>query len=310
MECEYCNKKLSSIVSLRNHKNSAKYCLLIQEELGKLKNVYTEKCIFCDKYFKTKVTLKNHLKKCFGDDLIKINDFFSKQTYNLENEINILKTDNNTLKHENISLKTENSILKNENNSLKTENSSLKTENSSLKTINKILESDHECIQEIAKQPKNITNTNNTNNKILNIITPLDLSSVDIIKNKINNNYKLDYIFSGQKGIAKFAFDHILKDDEGNLKYVCTDPSRQIFKYKDETGEVRKDVEAKKLTNFLVEGGIKHKAANIMNDWWTEETGIKNTDKFELLVDKAESLRIIDTDNNEFKKELITMTTV
>ena len=46
-----------------------------------------------------------------------------------------------------------------------------------------------------------------------------------------------------------------------------------------------------------------------MNEWWTEETGIKNTDKFELLVDKAESLRIIDSDNNEFKKELATMTT-
>ena len=152
--------------------------------------------------------------------------------------------------------------------------------------------------------------TNNTTNKILNIVTPLDFTSKELIKNTINDNYKLDYIFSGQKGIAKFAFDHLLKDEEGNLKYVCTDPSRQIFKYKDESGEVRKDVEAKKLTNFLVEGGIKDKACGIMNEWWTEETGMTNVDKFELLVDKAESLKTIDSDNTEFKKELATMTTI
>ena len=47
-----------------------------------------------------------------------------------------------------------------------------------------------------------------------------------------------------------------------------------------------------------------------MNEWWTEETGMTNVDKFELLSDKAEALRIIDSDNNEFKKELVTMTTV
>ncbi len=47
-----------------------------------------------------------------------------------------------------------------------------------------------------------------------------------------------------------------------------------------------------------------------MNEWWTEETGITNTDKFELLADKANSLRVIDNDNNEFKKELVNMTSI
>ena len=184
-------------------------------------------------------------------------------------------------------------------------NNALKEMNNVIKGMNSVLKTDHDCVHDIAKQPKNINN-----NKILNILSPMDFTSKDILKNKIEDNYKLDYIFSGQKGIAKFAFEHILKDEEGNLKYVCTDHSRQIFKYKDETGEVRKDVEAKKLTNFLVEGGIKNKASNIMNEWWTEETGMTNVDKFELLSDKAEALRIIDSDNNDFKKELSTLTTV
>ena len=35
-----------------------------------------------------------------------------------------------------------------------------------------------------------------------------------------------------------------------------------------------------------------------------------NTSKFELLVNKAESMRTIDEDNSEFKKELVSMTSV
>ena len=39
--------------------------------------------------------------------------------------------------------------------------------------------------------------------------------------------------------------------------YVCTDPSRQIFKYKDISGELKKDVEAKKLTNAQISEYMK-----------------------------------------------------
>ena len=217
--------------------------------------------------------MKNHLKQICCVDLYKINQLFGKQK-DLENDI--------------LECKRENMILS---------------------SVNTILEGDHQCLKEIANQPKIITN-NTTNNKNLNIISPLDFKDTFYLRDKINNNYKIDYIFSGQKGIAKFAVDHLLKDDEGNLKYVCTDPSRNIYKYKDKSGEVRKDVEAKKLTNFLVEGGIKDKACDIMNEWWTEKTGITNVDKFELLVDKAQSLQNIDNDNSEFKKELASMTTI
>ena len=283
MQCEYCEKIFSNISSLNNHKKTAKYCLKIQNEKGfincskeKQNKKYT--CNICFKEFIAKNSLKYHLENvCMKDfNIFKINDIIGEII-----EINSKEKDK---------------IIEKLNN-----------ENNTLKEINNIYKLDHDCIQNIAKQPKNIVNSNN---KILNIITPLDFTSKELIKNTINDNYKLDYIFSGQKGIAKFAFDHLLKDEEGNLKYVCTDPSRQIFKYKDESGEVRKDVEAKKLTNFLVEGGIKDKACGIMNEWWTEETGMTNVDKFELLVDKAESLKTIDSDNTEFKKELATMTTI
>ena len=287
MDCEYCKKQFASTSSLNNHKKKALYCLKIQKEQGVNiekelnKNIISEyNCNLCNKKFKSKINLKHHLENLCTNNSLQINDIIKK------------------LKEE---VKSRDILI----DQINASNNALKEMNNFLKGMNSVLKTDHDCVHDIAKQPKNINN-----NKILNILSPMDFTNKEIIKNKIEDSYKLDYIFSGQKGIAKFAFDHLLKDEEGNLKYICTDPSRQIFKYKDETGEVRKDVEAKKLTNFLVEGGIKDKACDIMNEWWTEETGITNTDKFELLVDKAESLRVIDSDNNEFKKELATMTTV
>ena len=287
MDCEYCKKQFASTSSLNNHKKKALYCLKIQKEQGVNiekelnKNIISEyNCNLCNKKFKSKINLKHHLENLCTNNSLQINDIIKK------------------LKEE---VKSRDILI----DQINASNNALKEMNNFLKGMNSVLKTDHDCVHDIAKQPKNINN-----NKILNILSPMDFTNKEIIKNKIEDSYKLDYIFSGQKGIAKFAFDHLLKDEEGNLKYICTDPSRQIFKYKDETGEVRKDVEAKKLTNFLVEGGIKDKACDIMNEWWTEEKGIKNTDKFELLVDKSEALRIIDSDNNEFKKELVTMTTV
>jgi len=286
MLCEYCNKELGSIISLRNHKKTAKYCLKIQSELGILdeNNVNNEKndkelkekCNFCEKYFSSKSNLKTHLKQICCIDLYKINQLFAKQK---ELEKDILEC---------------------------------KKENMILSSVNTILEGDHQCLKEIANQPKIITNntTNTTTNKILNVVSPLDLNDYEYIKEAINNNYKLDYIFSGQKGLAQFALDNILKDDKGNLKYICTDPSRQIFKYKDTYGDIQKDVEAKKLTNFLVEGGITNKACDIAKQWWTDENGNTNTGKFEILLDKTESMIKLEEDNTIFKKELASITSI
>ena len=66
-------------------------------------------------------------------------------------------------------------------------------------------------------------------------------------------NYNLEYFLDGQKGVARFVVDNILKDEDNNLKYLCTDASRSTFKYKDKLGNIQKDYEAKRLTNYLVE---------------------------------------------------------
>ena len=123
-----------------------------------------------------------------------------------------------------------------------------------LQTKNEMLEKQLErsttTVEEIAKQPK-VQNTTNNNNKIL-IATPLDLSKENI-QAAIQNNFSDEYLTQGQKGVARFAFDTMLKDEEGKLKYICTDPSRQIFQYKCDDGTVKKDVKATKLTKAILD---------------------------------------------------------
>ena len=114
---------------------------------------------------------------------------------------------------------------------------------------------------------------NTTNNTTLNIASFMDFNDIDKIKNAIENKLDINHIIDGQKGLAHFVKDNILTDDTGKLLYICTDPSRQIFKYKDSTGEIKKDVEAKKLTNYIVDGGIKQKTVEVANEWYTDDEG-------------------------------------
>ena len=123
------------------------------------------------------------------------------------------------------------------------------------------------------------------------------------------HDFNINYAINGQKGIARFIKDKFLKDDNGNLLYICTDPSRQIFKYKDSTGEVKKDVEAKKLTNYILEGGIRTKSAVIGNEWCKDDKGDINMGRFNVMMEQQQSIMKLSDDNNNFKKELAAITT-
>ena len=308
VSCEYCKKEFSSKSSLNYHKKTTQYCLKIQKENG-VENKQEYECQIClktcsQKYFST------HFENNCGDDVYKLNSFIKE----LRSEINYFRQSEQKLK---VMIKELTDI----NSNLVNENKELEKNIFSLNSINNLLKEDRECLKDIARQPKNITNNTSTNttnsnsnnnntNNTLNMITPLDFNDISKVKNTIDDKYDMDYMFLGQKGIAKFAYNHLLTDEEGNLNYICTDASRFGFKYKDESGEIRKDLEAKKLTSYLLKGGIKNKACGMASEWWTDDDGETNTGKFELLIDKAESMRLLEEDNTEFKKELAAMTSV
>jgi hypothetical protein len=296
MICNYCNGEFKSISSLNLHKKKAKYCLKLQNNKEKEKEEEKEKCEICMKYFAKKY-IPIHIQNSCIINNNNLNNFIKELKDKYDCDIKELK---DTYESDIQKLKIE---LKNTKQKMYDQEKQI----IELKSVTNILKDDHNCLKDIAKQPKNITNNNN--NKILNMISPLDFTDTNSLKTIIDENYNMNYLFSGQKGIAKFASEHILKDENGKLKYICTDPSRQIFKYKDTTGDIKKDIEAKKLTNYLVEGGIKNKSCNLAVEWWKDDLGEVDSGKFELLVDKVEGMRTLDEDNTEFKKELVSITT-
>ena len=98
--------------------------------------------------------------------------------------------------------------------------------------------------------------------------------------------------------------DKLLKDDEGNLRYICSDPSRQTFKFKTLGGEIMRDVKAKKLSKLLGSTVIpvtKEMIKEIIRD--------SNSDEFITISNNFMNIKNIDEDNGDFRMELANLTT-
>jgi hypothetical protein len=276
MECEFCKKQLNSISSLNYHKKTNKKCLDIQNK--KLQDDIFSQCDFCSKTF-TIQTLKKHIKSCKNKKI--------KEDQEKDIIIELLKRENNDKTYLNEELKKE--ILSLNNTILK------------LQTENDIYIKDHELIQTIAKQPKN-------NNKIRIMNNFFD--NPEKIKQLVDEKLTQTHIIDGQKGVAQFAYDALLKDDDGNVNYFCTDPSRNIFKFQNNDGNIEKDIKANKLTNLLLDAGIKNKTSIIAPELWTKKDGSIDTNKFQIFNPYANEIILMQSDNSIFRNELASLTSL
>ena len=241
MICQYCKKTLSTKGNLLIHQKTVKYCLKIQEKILEEEN---------DKYLlitKLKVELSEK------DEII------------LEQDEIITKKDEIIQKLKDIEIK--NKIIE----SVLVEKDLIITKiESELNIYKELAKHNQSTVDEMAKQPKQIKSTTNTviNNKVLNMI-PFDLENSDFSE-AIKNGFTENYLAEGQKGVAQFAYDKLLKNEEGKLNYVCTDPSRSIFKYKSKEGIMERDVNTKKLKEKLISSGICDKSLDISKSYYED----------------------------------------
>ena len=299
MECEYCKGKFISKHVLSNHQKRTKYCLLIQKNMNKdmNTNVVSEliKCQYCDLEMAPN-HMSRHYNKCLKrfenliiekDNIIKENERIIKEKDKLI--IEILK--------EKYKLIIENYTIIKEK-----EKDKLIMEKEIYKELSK---ESRRVVEEIAKQPRSQSNnvTNQTNN--LNMLTPMDMNVEDFGK-IINDSFTKDYLLNGQKGAARFTVDKILKDSDGKFKYVCTDTSRQIYRFKTPDGLVQKDFKANKLTSVLADNLTK-KSHSITSDE-IEKNG--NADVFVLYTNNFQDIRDMSQDNGVFRTELSVLTSV
>ena len=274
-KCEYCNNVFKSMKTLTQHKKLAKFCLAKQN-----KKFVCEHCN--DISYSTK-DFEFHENNCV--EILKIKN---KDLEEQIKDIIYYQNENENLKQKIIDIEKDKKYLQEQISHLQNE----------IIAVNKTAVS----------KPTNITTTNNINNKIMNM-NVLDFNT-DNVKNIINDKYCLDIISEGQKGVARFATDFLLRDENGNLKYVCTDPSRKIFKYKNNLGEIEKDVNATKLTSLIADSGVLEATKKISSDHWTSEDGSIDNDKFSKLYCKSIEINSLKDDNTIFKNELVSQTSI
>ena len=304
--CQYCNNEFINLTSIRSHQKKSKYCLKLQNK--------EFICNGCNKIFHISNDLDIHKNNCVD---------------NLKQKIILLETNNKSLEDEtrdNKTLEEKIKSLEEKIKDLEDENKDIQYYQNKIEFYEKqftdkdilLIEKDNQ-IKHLQEQiisvtkvavAKPTTTTNNTtiNNRILNM-SVLNFNDNNV-KHIIDNKYNADVIAGGQKAVAKFATNYLLTDSDGNLNYVCTDVSRKIFKFKNGFGELEKDVNAKKLTNILSENGLFEKTSNISQQFWTNEDGSIDQDKFLSIVEKASEIKNIKDDNTIFKNELANMTSM
>ncbi len=284
LKCQYCNKIFTRRSSLHNHVNKrTKGCLKIEEELKCKPEQDKVPCVFCKKVFSNKYTLEVHMR--------------NRPTHCLNKELEDVNKELDDEKSVHQKLKNENQFLK-----FKLETMEWKVQN---------LETDLEKARDKVMVINNniiTNNTTNNNNRILNL-TPMNLEADDFTE-RIKDLFSEKYMLSGQEGIARFVAENLLTDEDGNLKYICTDPSRQIFKFMTDKG-VGKDIKASKLTSAIYDE-IKSKTADTTNQLFDKsktEDGETNTEVHDVVLKALTEITGMGNDNSQFSRELAKLTT-
>ena len=318
--CIHCNNEFINLTSLRSHQKKSKYCLKLQNK--------EFICNGCNKIFHISNDLHIHKNNCVDnlkqnnkslEEKIKELEDENRHNKSLEEKIKELEDENrkNNKSYEEKIKELEDGnrdiiYFQSENENLKQKIIDIeKDKKEQIKSLQEQIKSLQEQIISVTKTAvAKPTTTNNTtiNNRILNM-SVLNFNDNNV-KHIINNKYNADVIAGGQKAVAKFATNYLLTDSEGNLNYVCTDVSRKIFKFKNDLGELEKDVNAIKLTNILSENGLFEKTSNISQQFWTKEDGSIDQDKFLSIIEKASEIKNIKEDNTIFKNELANMTSM
>lgn len=316
-KCEFCEKIFISKYSLNNHQKKAKYCL---EKQGLVSSI---KCNSCDKLFGSNERLNEHISICKKRKEMIQNEQHKSELYKLDMQI---KERDKIIERYAQELREKDKVIERHIQELKEER------DKHIQELKDMLENANKTITEIAKQPKT-TNTNTTNIKgnqnIKNILTNNDKYQENTsreyiisVADHIDSQNMENYFWKGQRGMAQFVIENIVKTEDGQMVLCCTDLTRHRFKYIDEKNEIKEDVEARTFTQKVagptkevfekvyhnIQGDIEEKIVNKDSEY---DSGFLSTKR--AMANKTYS-EIKDIDNNqknsEYKKELSTLSTL
>jgi len=284
MECKFCGKKVKR---LKVHHATSSSCIALQKMMEK-ENALQKKSEELEKALEEK---SKELEKAL-EEKSKALEEKSKALEESRRERNArLAADENM-----------NKVLQEKSEELE----KALQEKSVERVARLIADEKMKCYKELAEKPRVITNqttvfsNNTTHNKFLNM-APLEFKKAEI-KNAIKDSFTKEHMLDGQKGVARFAYENIIKDEKGNLNYICTDPARHIYKFKNRSGKIIKDVKAKKLTKKIAKDVIVKS-----KDLAEKSKGIHGVELYNIYKAKYDDINHMDLDNSCFRSELASL---
>ena len=292
MECIYCKAVLQTVYSLKQHQNTAKYCLSKQNK----DLLHQHLCGACGKGFTRKSSLDDHLKICKANTPVIQEQLhlFDQCKKDLESSL---------LREKELITSYEKKITK-----IYIEHEKI------IEDLKKEIEDYKDKMFILASKPTNINNnigntktTTKTQNLIVSDWRP------EVIQDKVKENFKLEHIEDGIKGVVRFTTKYITQENNGIKSYQCTDSNREVFMYKDTDGVVQKDIKARKLKDAIKEPILKKTAelstdeCHRLMDLISSSKGnndvveISNI-KIAILTKKTQEIR--DIDDGSFSKEM------
>ena len=280
--CEYCESNFKSLKVLNYHQKNTKYCLKKQgkiiEDDSDVEELYI--CQTCNKFMKNERVYYNHIKICntSKEDLIcpgcktecsskhclskhtniclsyklckqieeyelviqehveKYNNLYEKF---IENSEKLEKYETNYKKYI-----EEKEVMLQEKYEKKMENHIIRHEQHTETIIKTFTDKFENVCTKAINKPTSIKNINTINNTAV-----FNLSQSDI-ENKCKR-FNDSNMKNGMRGIAFFTADKVLKNENGDSIYKCTDIARNMFKFIDSDGNTVKDPNASKLTQMI-----------------------------------------------------------
>jgi len=249
MECQHCFTSFKNLSNLKVHLKSSKKCL----KLRGLSIDSTYECI-CKNIFTTKVNLIVHQESCKEYSILQATEELMTKL-NL-NEAIIKELSEKNEKNEKLIVEQQQKIATDYNEYIKLQVRYEDLEKQHEKTISKLELKIAQCdsfIQTLAREGSNkVTTTNNISvrNQLSSTFT-LDNLEPKKIEETMREHYTERDFFGGQKRLANFFMEKVIKTPDDKMLICCTDTSRKKFKILDLRGNLKEDIEARTLCDKL-----------------------------------------------------------
>jgi hypothetical protein len=276
MECHYCQKVFGTKGNLKTHQETARYCLSSRSSINE-----KFKCNYCDKLLSSKQILELHMEKCAGKVIYDEKD---------------------------IQIKSLQIILKDKDEQIKEYRDHIKGLLSQLKELTTHAIENPGNISYVQNNKTIQSNSiKNVENMTLNMV-PMNISQENLVK-VIEEKFTETHLLKGQQGLAKFMIDNVLITPDKKYLMKCTDPSRRIFIYLDDNGNIVKDVNANNLTEIISKPLIETSGKIFLS---IEEKAYDKDNKdeakdyrYKMAHDGFTQIKEINSSNSEFVKNLI-----